>query len=76
MTSIFQDRNHYSWQVLSKYYPGGHFGFDREGTPVFIDPIGQIDFRGIFFSCYLLRILLNFMSVFSNLYQGWTKNKN
>lgn len=50
MTSIFQDRNHYSWQVLSKYYPGGHFGFDREGTPVFIDPIGQIDFRGIFFS--------------------------
>lgn len=34
-------------EVLSKYYPGGHFGFDREGTPVFIDPIGQIDFRGL-----------------------------
>lgn len=34
-------------EVLSKYYPGGYFGFDKEGTPVFIDPIGQIDFKGL-----------------------------
>ena len=34
-------------QVLSKYYPGSYFGYDREGAPVFLDPIGQIDFRGI-----------------------------
>ena len=32
--------------MLSKYYPGSYFGYDREGAPVFIDPVGQIDFRG------------------------------
>lgn len=34
-------------EVLSKYYPGSYFGFDRDGSPVFIDPIGQIDFKGL-----------------------------
>lgn len=33
--------------MLSKYYPGGYFGYDRDGSPVFIDPIGQIDFKGM-----------------------------
>ncbi|CAH3196634.1 unnamed protein product, partial [Porites evermanni] len=33
--------------VLSKYYPGSYFGYDREGAPVFIDPVGEIDFRGL-----------------------------
>ena len=37
-------------QVLSKYYPGSYFGYDKEGAPVFIDPIGQIDFRGMYCS--------------------------
>ena len=32
--------------MLLKYYPGSYFGYDREGAPVFIDPVGQIDFRG------------------------------
>lgn len=32
--------------MLSKYYPGSYFGYDREGAPVFIDPVGEIDFRG------------------------------
>jgi len=32
--------------VLTKFYPGSYFGYDKEGSPVFIDPIGQIDFRG------------------------------
>ncbi|XP_078362571.1 SEC14-like protein 2 [Oculina patagonica] len=34
-------------EVLSKFYPGGYFGYDRDGSPVFIDPIGQIDFKGL-----------------------------
>lgn len=37
-------------EVLTKYYPGGFFGFDKEGAPVFIDPIGQIDFKGLLYS--------------------------
>ena len=47
--------------MLSKYYPGGYFGCDREGVPVFIDPIGQIDFRGMetHFSEYNVILKLN-----------------
>lgn len=34
-------------EVLLTHYPGSYFGYDREGAPVFIDPVGQIDFRGL-----------------------------
>ena len=33
-------------EVLKKYYTGSHCGYDREGHPVFINPIGQLDMRG------------------------------
>ena len=33
-------------EVLRKYYPGGHCGFDKEGCPIWIDPIGNIDPKG------------------------------
>ena len=35
------------FQVLAQFYPGGYFGYDKEGAPVFIDPVGQIDFKGV-----------------------------
>ncbi|XP_077996036.1 SEC14-like protein 2 [Glandiceps talaboti] len=35
-------------EVLLKYYPGGMVGEDREGAPVWIDNIGQIDPKGLF----------------------------
>ena len=37
------------WQppeVLSKFTPGGFFGEDREGHPVWYDCMGNLDFRG------------------------------
>ena len=37
------------WQppeVLSKFTPGGFFGEDREGHPVWFDCMGNLDFRG------------------------------
>lgn len=37
-------------EVLWKYYPGGFFGHDRDGRPVFIQPLGRIDFKGILHS--------------------------
>ncbi|XP_032236045.1 SEC14-like protein 2 isoform X2 [Nematostella vectensis] len=37
-------------EVLQKYYPGGYFGYDIEGVPVFIDPLGNIDFKGLLLS--------------------------
>ena len=33
-------------EVVRKYYPGGHCGFDKEGCPIWIDPIGNIDPKG------------------------------
>lgn len=32
--------------VIYKYYPGGHCGFDKDGCPVWLDPIGSIDPKG------------------------------
>ena len=33
-------------QVLQKFFPGGFFGEDREGHPVWYDNLGNLDFRG------------------------------
>ena len=33
-------------EVLVKYTPGGFFGEDREGHPVWYDCMGNLDFRG------------------------------
>ncbi|XP_052073547.1 SEC14-like protein 2 isoform X1 [Mytilus californianus] len=34
-------------EVIQNYYPGGHCGFDKDGSPVWIDPIGNIDPKGL-----------------------------
>ncbi|CAH1800708.1 unnamed protein product [Owenia fusiformis] len=34
-------------EVIQKYYTGGLAGFDKEGCPVWIDPYGHIDIRGL-----------------------------
>ena len=33
-------------EVLQCFYPGGWFGEDKEGSPVYYDPVGNIDLRG------------------------------
>jgi len=33
--------------VLSQFYPGGFFGNDIDGRPIFIEPLGRIDFYGL-----------------------------
>ena len=33
-------------EVLLKYHPGGFFGHDKEGCPIWIDPIGRADVKG------------------------------
>lgn len=33
--------------VIMKYYPGGHCGFDKDGCPIWLDPIGNIDPKGL-----------------------------
>ncbi|XP_064392019.1 SEC14-like protein 2 isoform X1 [Halichondria panicea] len=38
-------------EVLQKCFPGGFFGEDRDGHPVWYDNYGNMDFRGIQRSC-------------------------
>jgi hypothetical protein len=33
-------------EVMRLYYPGGLFGEDKQGRPVWIDPLGSADVRG------------------------------
>lgn len=33
-------------EVLQKCFPGGFFGEDRDGHPVWYDSVGNLDFRG------------------------------
>jgi len=33
-------------EVLSKYYVGGVSGFDKEGSPIWLDPFATIDSKG------------------------------
>ena len=33
-------------EVLVKYWPGGTYGVDKEGYPVWIDVVGTVDLKG------------------------------
>ena len=33
-------------EVIKKYFPGGFFGEDREGRPIWYDNFGNVDSRG------------------------------
>lgn len=38
-----------AWQapeVISKYYPGGYFGEDKDGCPLWIELNGYLDVKG------------------------------
>lgn len=38
-------------EVLTKYYPGGLFGHTKDGLPVWIEPAGSLDPKGLLYSC-------------------------
>ena len=34
-------------EVLRKYYPGGLYGFDKDDCPIYFEPLGYSDVKGI-----------------------------
>ncbi|EDV22074.1 uncharacterized protein TRIADDRAFT_29265, partial [Trichoplax adhaerens] len=34
-------------QIIQDYYSGNYFGYDKEGSPVLVDPIGNLDIKGL-----------------------------
>ena len=36
-------------ELLPKYYPGGLFGHDKLGHPIYFETVGYADIRGTFF---------------------------
>ncbi|EDV19825.1 uncharacterized protein TRIADDRAFT_61748 [Trichoplax adhaerens] len=34
-------------QIIQDYYAGNYFGYDKEGSPVLVDPIGNLDIKGL-----------------------------
>ena len=47
-------------EVMKKYFPGGFFGEDREGRPVWYDNFGNVDPRGTipFFVIIIIAIII------------------
>eukprot|EP00794_Sanderia_malayensis_P014099 gene14099-15571_t len=37
-------------ELLKQYFPGGYFGYDQDGCPIMIDPLGKLDFKGLLHS--------------------------
>ncbi|XP_033747667.1 SEC14-like protein 2 isoform X2 [Pecten maximus] len=46
-------------EVLKKYFTGGTSGFDKEGCPIWVDPLGRLDFKGLMTSVKQRDMLLH-----------------
>ncbi|XP_074643835.1 SEC14-like protein 2 [Tubulanus polymorphus] len=54
-------------EVIQKYYTGGMCGFDNEGCPVWIDPFGHIDLKGLCYSARKIDIIKSKVHVIETL---------
>ncbi|XP_021368391.1 SEC14-like protein 2 isoform X2 [Mizuhopecten yessoensis] len=48
--------------VVKKYFTGGTSGFDKEGCPIWVDPLGRLDFKGLMASVGHKDLLLHKLS--------------
>ncbi|XP_022106083.1 SEC14-like protein 2 [Acanthaster planci] len=56
-------------EILKKYWPGGTCGFDKEGSPVWIDAIGRSDFKGLLYSAKTSDIIKHNIVIAESLYK-------
>ncbi|XP_002730396.2 SEC14-like protein 2 [Saccoglossus kowalevskii] len=56
-------------EVIEKYYQGGMVGEDKQGNPVWIDPMGNIDPKGLLRSAKKKDIVLSRIQHIEQLYQ-------
>nr|XP_006811136.1 PREDICTED: SEC14-like protein 2-like [Saccoglossus kowalevskii] len=56
-------------EVMEKYYQGGLVGEDKNGHPIWIDPIGNIDPKGLLKSARTKDILLSRIQISERLWQ-------
>ena len=54
-------------EVVEKYYPGGFFGEDRDGCPIWIEVNGYMDVKGMAFSAKKNDIIKARMKLVENL---------
>ncbi|XP_054748015.2 retinal-binding protein-like [Lytechinus pictus] len=54
-------------EVLEKYRIGGTIGFGKDGRPIFLDPFGLIDFKGLLHSVTQTDIMKFYIQRFSGL---------
>ncbi|KAK6967844.1 SEC14-like protein 2 [Biomphalaria glabrata] len=78
-------RNHFRWreennvdtiledfqppEVMKKYYPGGLFGQDKEGSLIWVDPTGYIDLKGLLMSIKKQDILKSKIQLLEEFYK-------
>ncbi|XP_048763283.1 SEC14-like protein 2 isoform X2 [Ostrea edulis] len=82
-------RNHFAWrtrekvdnvhewecpEVIQKYFTGGLFGYDVDGCPVWIDPFGQIDMKGMLKSAKKADVIRAKVHLLENLHKETFKD--
>ncbi|XP_033118906.1 SEC14-like protein 2 [Anneissia japonica] len=56
-------------EVIAKHYVGGSPGYDKEGAPVWIFPVGEIDVKGLVYSCKASDLLRFNVYILEKLYK-------
>ncbi|KAK2143054.1 hypothetical protein LSH36_882g00058 [Paralvinella palmiformis] len=63
-------------EIIKKYYPGGLCGHDKEGRPIWIDPLGRSDMKGILLSVKksdVIKSMIQRMELFCSQFSVYSK---